>query len=244
MANSKAAAAPKRSDVERREQGRDEAGSAIGPDDRFERAARARLGPRAIVCGVDEAGRGPLAGPVVAAAAALDPDADLRALGLDGLNDSKALTERRRLALFDALRAAAAVGLVDIGVGAASRREIDALNILRANDLAMRRAATKLRRRPDLALIDGARVPPDFGFAAEAIVKGDARAISIAAASIVAKTVRDRVMGKLARRHPNFGWERNAGYPTAEHRAALDRCGPCAHHRRSFKAVREALRGA
>ena len=217
-----------------------------GLDDQFEAAAAARLHAMGVsaplVCGVDEAGRGPLAGPVVAAAVAL-PAADTGAdLGfLDRLNDSKKLSAPARHQLFDALNAAAATGALALSVAAASVREIDQHNILRANDLAMRRAVARLRCNgagPDWALIDGNRVPPDFGCGAEAIVKGDARSLSIAAASIVAKVVRDRIMRRLAQRWPGYGWEGNAGYPTKAHRAAIAAYGLSPHHRRSFGAAR------
>ncbi len=185
----------------------------------------------ATICGVDEAGRGPWAGPVVAAAVVLDP-----AAVPPGLNDSKKLTPRRRAALFDALRAAASVG-----IGIAGVDEIDALNILRANDLAMRRAIEALDPAPDAALIDGNRVPPGLPCRAQAVVGGDGRSLSIAAASIVAKVTRDRLMAELAKSHPGYGWERNQGYGTAEHRAALIRLGVTPHHRRSFRPIHNIL---
>ncbi|MCH8169207.1 MAG: ribonuclease HII [Proteobacteria bacterium] len=183
------------------------------------------------ICGVDEAGRGPWAGPVVAAAVVLD-----RGCIPPGLDDSKKLTPRRRAALFDAIRAAASVG-----VGIASVEEIDALNILRANDLAMLRAIGALQPAPEAALIDGNRVPPGLPCRARALVGGDGRSLSIAAASIVAKVTRDRIMGELAGAHPGYGWERNMGYGTAEHRAALIRLGVTPHHRRSFRPIHNIL---
>jgi len=186
-----------------------------------------------LICGVDEAGRGPWAGPVVAAAVVLD-----RGAVPAGLDDSKKLSRRRREALFDAIRAAAAVG-----VGIAAMAEIDALNILRANDLAMRRAVAALDPLPALALVDGNRVPPELPCRAEALVGGDARSLSVAAASIVAKVTRDRIMAELAVAHPGYGWERNQGYGTAEHRAALIRLGVTSHHRRSFRQIHNILRG-
>ena len=184
-----------------------------------------------VVCGVDEAGRGPLAGPVAAAAAILDP-----ARIPEGIDDSKRLAPARRAALAAALRADAAVA-----VGVASVAEIDRRNILGATMLAMRRAVAGLPRAPDLALVDGNRAP-ELACAARAVVGGDRRSLSIAAASIVAKTHRDRVMAALARDWPEYGWERNAGYPTREHLAALARFGPCPHHRAAFAPVREAAR--
>jgi ribonuclease HII len=194
------------------------------PTFEMERAAGGR------VAGVDEAGRGPLAGPVVAAAVVLPSDLlpDLA----DRLDDSKKLTADRRLAAFLALRASAA----EIGVGAASVGEILRLNILHASMLAMRRAVSRLRAAPDLALVDG-NYPPKLDCAVRCVVGGDALCLSIAAASIVAKVVRDRAMARLALRCPGYGWETNAGYPTASHREALRRLGPTRHHRAAFRTV-------
>ena len=184
------------------------------------------------ICGIDEAGRGPWAGPVVAAAVILD-----RGNIPPGLNDSKKLTQRRRATLFDIIRASAIVG-----VGIASVAEIDALNILRANDLAMLRALQSLDPAADAALIDGNRVPPGWPCRARALVGGDGRSLSIAAASIIAKVTRDQIMGELAQAHPGYGWECNQGYGTAEHRAALSRLGVTPHHRRSFRPIHNILR--
>ena len=196
----------------------------------------AYAGKDATICGVDEAGRGPWAGPVVAAAVVLD-----RGCIPPGLDDSKKLTPRRRAALFDAVRASASVG-----IGIASVEEIDALNILRANDLAMLRAVQALggalQPAPEAALIDGNRVPPGLPCRARALVGGDGRSLSIAAASIVAKVTRDRIMEELAQAHPGYGWERNRGYGTVEHRAALIRLGVTPHHRRSFRPIYNILR--
>ncbi|SET77832.1 ribonuclease HII [Oceanicella actignis] len=206
---------------------------APGPDFSLERAAAARLGAGArLVCGVDEAGRGPWAGPVVAAAAAF-PDP---AAAPEGLNDSKKLTPARRAALLAALRERAL-----IGVGVASVEEIDRLNILRATWLAMRRAVAALPRAPDFALIDGKHVPDGLPCPSEAVVKGDARSISIAAASIAAKETRDEIMRALARAHPGYGWERNMGYGVPAHREALKRLGVTQHHRRSFAPIHKIL---
>lgn len=182
------------------------------------------------VAGIDEAGRGPWAGPVVAAAVVLDP----RTLpeGLCGaLDDSKKLSRRRRLVLMEALPHHAR-----IGVGRAEVAEIDRMNILAATLLAMGRAVAALGVTPSLALIDGDRVPA-LSCPTRCVVGGDATSLSIAAASIVAKVTRDRIMADLARRCPGYGWERNAGYGTAEHRAALRRLGVSPHHRRSFKPI-------
>ena len=183
-----------------------------------------------IVAGVDEAGRGPWAGPVVAAAVILDPAAIP-----DGLNDSKKLSATRRAALFAALGATAR-----IGVGQASVDEIDKLNILHATMLAMQRAVANLPTRPDVALIDGNRTP-DLPCASEAIVKGDGRSLSIAAASIIAKVTRDRIMAELDTQFPGYGWKTNQGYGTKPHQAGLLRLGVTPHHRRSFKPIHKIL---
>jgi ribonuclease HII len=186
------------------------------------------------VAGVDEAGRGPLAGPVVAAAVILPA---IMPSGLaDSLDDSKKLSAEQRLAAFIALRASAA----EIGIGAASVGEILRLNILHASMLAMRRAVSRLGTLPDLALVDG-NYPPKLGCAVRCVVGGDALCLSIAAASIVAKVVRDRAMSRLAVRFPGYGWEKNAGYATASHREALRRLGPTRHHRESFGTVAQLI---
>jgi ribonuclease HII len=189
---------------------------------------------RGIVCGVDEVGRGPLAGPVVAAAVILPailPDAFRR------IDDSKKLSATRREELALAIHDCA---LVSIGV--ASVAEIDAINILRASLAAMGRAIAGLSQTPVLALIDGNQKPP-VDIACELVIGGDGVELAIAAASIVAKVHRDRLMQDLHTDHPQYGWNRNAGYATALHRAALKRHGACIHHRTSFAPVREALAG-
>lgn len=196
------------------------------PDFTFEDAAPARP-----VAGVDEVGRGPWAGPVVAAAAILDPTRTP-----EGLNDSKKLSAGRREALFEDLEKSA-----EIGIGMASVEEIDSLNILRATELAMRRALAALPRAPGFALIDGNRIPPALPCPAQAVIGGDGRALSIAAASIVAKVTRDRLMAELARAHPEYGWERNAGYGVPAHREALLTYGVTPHHRRSFRPIYKIL---
>ncbi|SMH47136.1 ribonuclease HII [Maritimibacter sp. HL-12] len=203
--------------------------NAPGPDFSLEAAAIAAGATR--VAGVDEVGRGPLAGPVTAAAVVLNPD-DIPA----GLNDSKKLTARRREALFDEIMARAAVS-----VAHASVAEIDSLNILRAAHLAMERAIAALAPTPDHLLIDGNLVPKGLTLPAVAVVKGDGRALSIAAASIVAKVTRDRIMVDLAQQHPGYGWERNAGYPSKSHISALQDLGVTPHHRRSFRPVHNIL---
>ena len=182
------------------------------------------------VAGVDEAGRGPLAGPVVAAAVVLRADISSELAAM--LDDSKKLTAAQRLAAFVALRASTA----EIGVGAASVAEILRLNILHASMLAMHRAVARLGTAPDLALVDG-NYPPKLGCKVRCVVGGDALCLSIAAASIVAKVIRDRAMVRLAVRFPVYGWHANAGYATAIHREALVRFGPTRHHREAFGAV-------
>ncbi|MDH3665880.1 MAG: ribonuclease HII [Paracoccaceae bacterium] len=189
------------------------------------------FGKTVTVCGIDEAGRGPWAGPVVAAAVVLD-----RSTIPDGLDDSKRLSAVRRATLFDRIMADASVG-----IGAASVSEIDRLNILRANDLAMCRAIAVLDPAPCVALVDGNRLPPDLPCQGRALVGGDASSLSIAAASIVAKVTRDRIMADLAVAYPGYSWETNQGYGTAAHRAALERLGVTPHHRRSFKPIHNIL---
>jgi ribonuclease HII len=199
------------------------------PDFTFESAALAR--GFSVVVGVDEVGRGPLAGPVTAAAVRLNP-ARLPA----GLNDSKALTAARRDDLFTAI-----MDMAEVCVAHASVEEIDSLNILRASHLAMERAVTGLLTNADHVLIDGNMIPRSLSCSAEAVVKGDARCLSIAAASIIAKVTRDRIMVDLAQQHPGYGWDVNAGYPTPAHLRALLDFGITPHHRRSFKPVHNIL---
>lgn len=186
------------------------------------------------VAGVDEAGRGPWAGPVVAAAVILDvgalPD-ELRT----GLDDSKKLSAKRRTHLLEVLPSCAA-----IGIGWADVDEIDTLNILQASLLAMARALDDLTSPADYALIDGNRMP-EIPIRGETLIKGDGRSLSIAAASIVAKVTRDRHMAELGATYQGYGWERNAGYGTAEHQAALDRLGVTPHHRKSFAPILKIL---
>jgi ribonuclease HII len=194
-----------------------------------------------LVCGIDEAGRGPLAGPVVAAAVILDRQrfrGELRRT----LDDSKALPRERRERCYAGLLRCARGGAARIGVGAASAREIDRLNILRASFLAMARAVAALGLTPDLALVDG-NLAPALPCPVRTVVKGDAASFSIAAASVVAKVTRDRIMHRLAARYPGYGWENNVGYSTATHFDGLGRLGATPHHRRSFAPVRLALCG-
>lgn len=184
-----------------------------------------------MIAGVDEAGRGPLAGPVVAAAVILD---ELQPIA--GLNDSKKLTARTRERLFDEIRAKA----LCCCIAEASVEEIDRLNILQATMLAMRRAVEGLRLKPSKVLVDGNRIPL-LRIPAEAIVKGDAKVKAISAASILAKVHRDRWCETLHQAHPEYGFDGHKGYPTAAHLAALKAHGACSQHRRSFGPVREVL---
>lgn len=204
------------------------------PDFALEDAARAAGAGG--VAGIDEAGRGPLAGPVVAAAAVLDPSR-LPAALRDGLDDSKTLARPAREGLFALLTDAPGVA---IGIGEATVAEIDDRNILQATLLAMGRAVAALPAPPDIALVDGNR-PPVLPCPVRCVVGGDGLSLSIAAASIVAKVTRDRVMEVLDRAHPGYGWARNAGYPTAEHLRALESLGVTPHHRRSFRPVLKIL---
>jgi ribonuclease HII len=195
------------------------------PDFEFETAARQP------VCGVDEVGRGPWAGPVMAAAVILDPQ-NIPA----GLNDSKKLTAPRRAVLFEAIMASSTVA-----IGSASVAEIDRINILQATFLAMRRAVEGLAVPPEFALIDGNKIPPDLPCAARTLVKGDARSLSIAAASIIAKVTRDKLMCDLSATYPGYGWETNMGYGTKAHQEGLAALGVTPHHRVSFKPIHKML---
>jgi len=197
--------------------------SKFTPDFSFERQC---YGP---VCGVDEAGRGPLAGPVVAAAVILTP-----ARIPEGLNDSKALSSKQRELLLNMIEKNA-----QIGIGIAEPEEIDRMNILGATLIAMRRAVLALPKLPDMALIDGNKLP-DLPCEAQAIVKGDSRSLSIAAASIVAKVTRDRLMVEAESRYPGYGLAGHKGYPTKAHMEAVKQIGPSPIHRFSFKPVRLA----
>ncbi len=181
--------------------------------------------------GADEAGRGPLAGPVVAAAVILPDGFDL-----EGINDSKQLTAKAREEQELRIKESAIWA-----VEAAWHDEVDRINILHASLAAMARAIARLSPVPALVLIDGNKLPPDLKFEARAVVKGDAKIACIAAASILAKVERDRIMCRLAADYPEYGFERHFGYATPDHREALRRHGPCAIHRRSFLTVQEAL---
>ena len=192
------------------------------PDFTFETKAGAHQGRT--ICGVDEAGRGPLAGPVVAAAVILDPENIP-----EGLNDSKVLSHSARERLLNIL-----VQNAKIGVGISEPGEIDRINILWASMIAMRRAIENLNISVDCALIDGNRVPPELTCDAHAIVKGDAKSLSIAAASIIAKVTRDRIMAEADSRFPGYGWTGHKGYPTKAHRAAVEALGRSPAHRWTF----------
>jgi ribonuclease HII len=199
------------------------------PTDRFEKRAR-RRGAR-LIAGLDEAGRGPLAGPVVAAAVVFEgrrfPE---------GIDDSKRLTATERERLYDII-----LDRAHVSVAVASRARIDRMNILRASLWAMSRALAGLACRPDHALIDGRDLPPGLPCPGEAIIGGDGLSVSIAAASIVAKVTRDRLMAAMGSAYPGYGFEKHMGYSTPYHLAALSEHGPCPHHRRSFEPVRVAL---
>ncbi|CUH51098.1 RNase HII [Shimia marina] len=199
------------------------------PDYSFEAAARALGATR--IAGVDEVGRGPLAGPVTAAAVVLDPENIP-----EGLNDSKKLSAKRRDVLAKDIHRLAEVSIVHVSVA-----EIDEHNILRASHIAMERAVAGLSMAPDHLLIDGNMIPKGLTIQSQAVVKGDAKSLSIAAASIVAKTSRDALMMDLAQQFPGYGWETNAGYPSPKHKAALIELGVTPHHRRSFKPVHNIL---
>jgi len=186
------------------------------------------------IAGIDEVGRGPLAGPVVAAVAVIDRSVAKRKL-LRLIDDSKKLVREDREIAYEAMVAS---GCVRFAVGEASVEEIDTINILQATFLAMRRALQGLAQVPDIVLIDGNQVPPELGCQAETIVGGDAASYSIAAASIFAKVTRDRYMCQLAESFPGYGWETNVGYKSPAHFRALKALGPTPHHRRSFAPVR------
>jgi len=197
------------------------------PTDRFEKRAR-RRGAR-LVAGVDEAGRGPLAGPVVAAAVVFD-----KRRYPEGVDDSKRLDAGERERLYALILDAATVS-----VAVASRLRVDRMNILRASLWAMSRAVAALARPPDHVLVDGNMLPPGLACTSEAIVDGDALSVSIAAASIVAKVTRDRLMARVGLAFPDYGFEHHKGYSTPAHFEALRIHGPCPHHRQSFAPVRE-----
>ncbi len=185
------------------------------------------------IAGVDEVGRGPWAGPVTACAVVLDPNNIP-----DGLNDSKKLTARNREALFEKI-----VKTADVSIAHVTVEEIDRINILQASLLAMETAVADLTKPADFALIDGNKTPKNLCCPCQTIIKGDAKSASIAAASIVAKVTRDRMMVTLSQQFPGYGWETNAGYGTKQHQNGLKTLGVTAHHRRSFKPIHKMLYG-
>ncbi|MBQ9769360.1 MAG: ribonuclease HII [Clostridia bacterium] len=193
------------------------------PDFELEAAAKSR-GYNA-VCGVDEAGRGPLAGPVCAAAVILDPDTEI-----SGINDSKKLSEKKREALFDVITEKA----VAYGIAFATVEEIEEHNILNATYLAMNRAIEQLENKADFALVDGNRVPVGITIDCQTVVKGDAKSMSVAAASILAKVTRDRLLLEYDEKFPQYNFAKHKGYGTAEHMDAIRKFGPCEVHRPSF----------
>ena len=197
--------------------------------------SRRERGTIARIAGVDEAGRGPLAGPLVVAAVVLDPRRPI-----DGVADSKVLTEARREALYPQI----VEGAIAYCIVVVEPDEIDRLNIFQATMQGMRRALLGLGTAPDLALIDGNKLPPDLPCDARALVGGDASEACIGAASILAKVTRDRLMLALDPQHPHYGFARHKGYPTPEHLDALRRHGPCAQHRRSFAPVWASMQSA
>ena len=202
------------------------------PDFSIEKLARSK--GHFFIAGVDEAGRGSWAGPVVAGAVILDDENLIPPLRSE-LDDSKKLTARKRRILFEMLPTCAS-----IGVGIADVNEIDKLNILKASFLAMARAISDLPQKPGYVIVDGNKVP-DLPYPAEYVVKGDSRSFSIAAASIVAKVTRDNFMVNLAKTSTGYGWERNAGYGTQEHKLALERLGVTEHHRKSYAPIIKIL---
>lgn len=197
-------------------------------------------GHRGLICGIDEAGRGPWAGPVVAGAAVFltrEVSPEL----LAQLNDSKKLSAKKREYLYELLRQEEQAGHILCGIGEASAAEIDELNILQATFMAMRRAVENLPQKPDIVLIDGNRLPKDFPCANECFIGGDGRSYSIAAASILAKVYRDRLMSEMAKQYPHYGFEKNAGYGTKAHIEGLRQYGVTPQHRRSYRPIKEFL---
>jgi ribonuclease HII len=203
------------------------------PDFKREQQLLETMGAFAKIAGVDEVGRGPWAGPVTACAVILDPDNIP-----DGLDDSKKLTPLKRTHLFELILQAADVSIAHVSV-----QEIDRINILQASLRAMERAVAGLENTANFALIDGNKTPINLCCPSETIIKGDAKSSSIAAASIVAKVTRDRLMVALSQQFPGYGWETNAGYGTKQHQEGLKTLGVTPHHRRSFKPIHKMLYG-
>ncbi len=186
--------------------------------------------PQKLIAGIDEAGRGPWAGPVVSAAVILN-EKNIP----DGLNDSKKLSEKKRLSLFSSI-----YNFHSVGVGISSIEEIDTMNVLQATFLSMSRAVNDLNPQPEHVLVDG-NLDPGLDFKTDCIVKGDSKSLSIAAASIIAKVTRDNLMIELDGEYPYYCWKKNKGYGTSEHRKALEMYGPCKYHRKSFSPINKML---
>ena len=186
--------------------------------------------PQKLIAGIDEAGRGPWAGPVVSAAVILN-EKNIP----DGLNDSKKLSEKKRLSLFSSI-----YNFHSVGVGISSIEEIDTMNVLQATFLSMSRAVNDLNPQPEHVLVDG-NLDPGLDFKTDCIVKGDSASLSIAAASIIAKVTRDNLMIELDGEYPYYCWKKNKGYGTSEHRKALEMYGPCKYHRKSFSPINKML---
>ena len=193
-----------------------------------------------LVCGIDEAGRGPWVGNVVAGAVII-LDKNLSPELLNNLNDSKKISKTKREKLYDLLRAEEKAGKIRIGIGEATPQEIDNNNILQATFMAMKRATENLQIKPDIALIDGNRIPKNFISPTKAIIKGDSKSYSISAASIIAKVYRDKQMEELAKKYPYYGFERNAGYGTKDHIEGIKKYGIIPEHRKSYKPIKEFL---
>jgi len=187
--------------------------------------------PGKIIAGVDEAGRGPWAGPVVAAAVVINPE-----FCPDGINDSKKLSREKRERLFDEL-----INICDFGVGIVPEQFIDELNILGATKLAMRNAVEHLVRKPQIVLVDGNQKFPLNDIEVHTVIKGDSKSLSIAAASIIAKVTRDRIMDDLHKEFPQYGWNSNSGYGTSAHIEALQKHGICKYHRKSYAPIKKLL---
>lgn len=195
---------------------------------------------RGLIAGVDEAGRGPWAGPVVAGAVVFF-NRKINPVLLNSLDDSKKLSAKKREELYKLIQTEEIAGNLSYGIGEATAAEIDEINILQATFLAMRRAMAALKCKPDTALVDGNRTPTDFACQCKTIVKGDAKSFSIAAASIMAKVYRDRLMAELAQKYPWYGFEKNAGYGTKTHIDGLKQHGITPEHRKSYRPIAEII---
>lgn len=205
-------------------------------ENKFLRSDLFSAGSPVMIAGIDEAGRGPWAGPV-AAGAVIFPNLEIDPSLARRLDDSKKLPHAKREELFEELHACGAL----IGCGMADVAEIDRMNILQATFLAMRRAVENLPGKPSFAVIDGNKIPPGLSCPAQALVKGDALSLSVAAASIIAKVTRDRLMAELAAEFPHYAWEKNAGYGTKAHQDGIKSYGICIHHRRSYAPIQKFL---